>query len=136
MPLARYTNTSSQVVLSRRDFVGLSASAAGVSALVALVGCAPGQPTTVPSDDDATAVVTIGVVDNAYEQTDVTVKVGEAVRWEFRGVNEHDVVAKDASFVSELMSSGSYTHVFDQAGDFEYFCSVHPEMLGVVRVTS
>ena len=52
----------------------------------------------------------------------------------FSGVMEHDVVAEDGSFVSELQPSGQYVHVFEQAGDYPYDCSVHPEMTGVVTV--
>lgn len=128
--------SESHRALARRDVLGLGAAAVGAAALAALVGCAPGRPEPVPSDDEVTPVVTVGVVDNAYEQPEVTVRAGDAVRWEFRGVNEHDVVAKDSSFVSELRSSGTYTHVFDKVGDYEYFCSVHPEMVGIVRVSA
>ncbi len=61
-------------------------------------------------------------------------KPGQAVRWVFSGVMEHDVVAEDGSFVSELQTSGEYVHVFEKAGDYPYDCSVHPEMTGVVSV--
>ena len=47
---------------------------------------------------------------------------------------EHDVVAEDGSFVSELQASGEYLHVFEKAGDYPYDCSVHPEMTVVVSV--
>jgi plastocyanin len=36
--------------------------------------------------------------------------------------------------VSELVTSGSYTHLFTEEGDYPYLCSIHPEMKGVVRV--
>ena len=52
----------------------------------------------------------------------------------FQGVMEHDVVADDGSFVSELVTSGEYVHVFETAGEFPYDCSVHPEMTGRVVV--
>lgn len=101
---------------------------------MALISCA-GAPEPVPSDDDAkdvAAVVEIG--DNYYEPTTVTVAPGQAVRWEWVGKEEHDVVADDRSFVSELAREGTYTHIFGEVGEFPYLCSTHPEMRGIVTV--
>lgn len=110
------------------------AALAAAGMLFVLSGCTSGKPDIVPSDDGATPVVTVRAVDNAYEPAEVEIKVGEAVRWEFAGSAEHDVVADDGSFVSELVREGSYTVVFDEAGEYGYDCSIHPEMRGTVRV--
>ena len=112
------------------------AAGAGALALAAgLAGCAPAKPPVVASDDSADAAVTVRVIDNAFEPAEITISEGEAVRWVFEGPSsEHDVVAGDGSFVSELMAEGSYTHVFDEAGDFDYLCSIHPEMRGLITV--
>ena len=119
----------------RRAFTRGIAGAAVVSLLVAITGCAAGTPEVVPSDDDVDAAVTVTVTDNRYEPAEVEIAVGDAVTWEFAGGMEHDVVADDGSFVSELTRSGTYTHVFTAAGEYGYDCSVHPEMTGVVRVS-
>lgn len=121
-------------MIGRRAVTGGLAGVAALALLVGVTGCAPAKPEAVPSDDGATAAVTVTVVDNRYEPADVEISVGDAVTWEFAGSMEHDVVAEDGEFVSELMQSGTYTHVFDAAGEFAYDCSVHPEMTGVVRV--
>lgn len=110
------------------------AGVAGAVALLALSGCAPSKPELVPSDDDVKAAVTVRVVDNAYEPAEVEITPDQAVRWVFEGAIEHDVVADDGSFVSELVTTGSYTHRFTEPGEYAYDCSVHPEMTGVVRV--
>ena len=100
-----------------------------------LAACAPQKkPATVPSAAGVQADVTVAVIDNKFEPANVEVKPGQAVRWVFSGVMEHDVVAEDGSFVSELQASGEYLHVFEKAGDYPYDCSVHPEMTGVVSV--
>lgn len=107
-----------------------------VAAMVGVAGCsAPSKPEVVPSAGDVTPAVTVRVIDNQYVPAEVEIEVGEAVRWVFEGAMEHDVVAADASFVSELTTTGEYTHVFEAAGEFSYDCSVHPEMTGLVRVT-
>ena len=100
-----------------------------------LAACAPQKkPATVPSAAGVQADVTVAVIDNKFEPANVEVKPGQAVRWVFSGVMEHDVVAEDGSFVSELQASGEYVHVFEKVGDYHYDCSVHPEMTGVVTV--
>ncbi|WP_240422835.1 amicyanin [Leucobacter sp. wl10] len=123
--------------VSRRGVVGGAIGALGVGSLVGLTGCSPSEkPDPVPSDEDVQPAVTVRAVDNAFEPAEVEISQGMAVRWVFEGAVQHDVVAVDGSFVSELMSTGGYTHLFEEAGDFEYDCSVHVEMTGVVRVTA
>ncbi|WP_449277942.1 cupredoxin domain-containing protein [Leucobacter sp. GX24907] len=121
-------------MITRRALLRGAAGIAGLTALASIAGCSPSKPEVTPSDDDAEAVVVVQAVDNSYEPAEVTVRVGEAVRWEFEGAQEHDVVSNDRSFVSELMVEGSYVHVFDSAGEFPYLCSIHPEMQGLVTV--
>ncbi len=110
-------------------------AAAAAVLLLGLTACSgTAKPALVPSDTGADPVVTVTVVDNRYEPAEVEIEAGQAVRWVFQGVMEHDVVADDGSFVSELVTSGEYVHVFETAGEFPYDCSVHPEMTGRVVV--
>lgn len=121
--------------ISRRRLLTGAASVLGIGAAGMLVGCArPSKPEVVPSATGVEPVVTVRAVDNKFLPAEVEVAPGQAVRWVFEGTMEHDVVAEDGSFVSELMHEGSYVHVFDAAGEFPYDCSIHPEMTGVVRV--
>ena len=124
-------SAATRTSLGRRAFGGLVVAAlAGV-----LAACAPQKkPAAVPSAAGVQADVTVAVIDNKFEPANVEVKPGQAVRWVFSGVMEHDVVADDGSFVSELVTSGEYVHVFETAGEFPYDCSVHPEMTGRVVV--
>ncbi|WP_125098322.1 cupredoxin domain-containing protein [Leucobacter chromiireducens] len=120
--------------VSRRRLLGGVAGILGLGAAGALSGCAPSKPELVPSDEGVKAAVTVRAIDNRFEPREVEIEPGQAVRWVFEGSMEHDVVAKDGSFVSELQQTGSYTHLFEEAGDYDYLCSIHPEMTGVVRV--
>lgn len=119
---------------SRRAVLAALAGLVGAGALAGASGCSMRKPEPVPSDDDVKAAVTVRVIDNAFEPAEVQIAPGQGVRWVFEGRSEHDVVADDRSFVSELLREGSYTHQFPESGDFSYVCSVHPEMRGVVRV--
>lgn len=132
---ARISRSLTPGAVTRRSLFrgAVSIGVLGITS-IGLASCS-GKPEPTPSDDDATdvaAVVQIG--DNFYEPVAVTVAPGQAVRWEWGGREQHDVVADDRSFVSELMREGTYTHVFDQAGEFAYLCSIHPEMRGMVTV--
>ena len=120
---------------SRRSLARGIAASLAVVALIAVTACsAPVKPEAVPSDEGVDAAVVVMVIDNRYDPSDVEIGVGGAVRWEFQGSMEHDVVAEDGSFVSELTRTGSYTRVFEIQGEFAYDCSIHPEMTGIVRV--
>ena len=121
---------------TRRSAVFLAVALLAVTALLVLSGCSS-KPAVVASADAASVDVaaTITVKDMTFTPATITVKPGQAVTWLFDdGVVEHDVVAADGSFVSELMTQGSYTHVFTEAGTFDYSCSPHPRMGGVVIV--
>lgn len=120
--------------VSRRRMLGGIAGVFGVGLIGGLAGCAPTKPEVTLSADEVEADVTVRAIDNTYDPPVLEIAPGQAVRWVFEGTAEHDVVAEDASFVSELMREGSFTHVFDEAGEFPYDCSIHPEMTGVVRV--
>jgi len=118
--------------MRRRSFAAFAAALSMIAALTACAGTA--KPALVPSDTGVEPVITVHVIDNRYEPAEVEISAGQAVRWVFEGAMEHDVVAEDASFVSELQNEGEYTHVFDAAGAFAYDCSIHPEMRGLVTV--
>ena len=121
-------------MLTRRVLSTLVAATAVIALAFALSACAATKPALVPSDVGVEPVVTVYVADNRYEPSQVEIKAGQAVRWQFVGAMEHDVVAVDGSFVSELQTTGEYIHVFDEVGEYGYDCSIHPEMIGMVTV--
>ncbi|MGB3772691.1 MAG: plastocyanin/azurin family copper-binding protein [Rhodococcus sp. (in: high G+C Gram-positive bacteria)] len=82
-------------------------------------------------------VVTVAAM--AYSPASVTISAGETVTWFFddSGV-AHNVVGIDAAsrlLRSPMISSGQFSQTFDNPGTYPYFCSVHPNMTGVVIVT-
>ena len=81
----------------------------------------------------APAAATVDLKPTTFEPADVTVKVGETVRWKWGGGVQHDVEGDD--FKSKLQSKGQFDHTFDEAGTFDYKCNVHPTTLtGTVTV--
>lgn len=115
---------------------GVAAALAALALVAALSACAPAKPELVPSDPlpSGVEVVTVRAIDNRFEPAEVEIEAGQAVRWVFEGQADHDVVADDGTFVSELQRTGEYVHVFDEAGEWPYDCSIHPEMTGRITV--
>lgn len=100
--------------------------------VVLLAACAqnsapPPEPGPVTSDP------TVSLEDTSFTPGAVTIEPGTTVTWEWNdGDVEHDVVFDD--FQSEVQSSGTYTHTFEEPGTYEYVCSLHPNMKGTVFV--
>jgi predicted secreted protein with PEFG-CTERM motif len=72
----------------------------------------------------------------------VTIDVGGEVTWENNDTAAHTITSgtptggPDGHFDSSLVMAGSsFSHTFDAAGTFDYFCMVHPWMQGMVMVT-
>ena len=71
-----------------------------------------------------THIVTVG--DNFFSPNDLTIQVGDTVRWEnAAGGAPHDVTADDFSFASPLAASFTYDRVFNSAEEVLYHCTVH-----------
>jgi predicted secreted protein with PEFG-CTERM motif len=76
-----------------------------------------------------------------YIPDEVTVDVGGEVTWTNDDTAAHTVTSGSASggpdgtFDSSLIIAGkSFTYKFEEAGEFPYFCQVHPWMVGKVVV--
>jgi plastocyanin len=82
---------------------------------------------------DATDVITI---DNfAFTPPELTVVVGTTVKWVNHDDIPHLVVNKDKAFRSKALDTDdSFSYMFASAGTFDYFCALHPHMVGKVIV--
>ncbi len=70
---------------------------------------------------------TINVNDNSFSNGSITIEVGDTVRWvNAAGGNPHDVTSNSGAWVpSPTSSSFTFEVIFNTAGTFGYFCSVH-----------
>lgn len=65
----------------------------------------------------------------------ITVSVGTTVTWINQDDIPHTVVANDKSFKSKVLDSDErFSFTFTKAGEYGYFCSLHPHMTGKVIV--
>ena len=69
----------------------------------------------------------------------LTVEVGDIVRWENADTDRHTVTSgtaeegPDGIFDSGLFPpGGDFSYTFTEVGDFEYYCLIHPWMVGTI----
>ena len=71
----------------------------------------------------------------AFRDPSIVVAVGSTVVWTNRDAVAHTVTAADGSFDSGLLADcEEFAMTFNQAGSFQYICSLHPSMQGTVTV--
>ena len=82
---------------------------------------------------DATNVITI---DNfTFSPKELTIAVGTTVKWINHDDIPHTIVEKKTTFRSKALDTDdSYSFTFTSAGTFDYFCGLHPHMVGQVIV--
>jgi plastocyanin len=89
-----------------------------------------GQDLTVTAD-----TVRVPIRDFEFAITRLTVRPGTTVIWVNEGNVPHTSTADDRLWASPLLSRGeSYSRVFNEVGEYPYFCEPHPFMRGVVVV--
>ena len=81
------------------------------------------------------------VTNQCYIPADVTINVGETVTWSNDDTAAHTVTSgmpadgPDGNFDSSLFMAGdTFSHTFEEAGEYDYYCMVHPWMSGKVQV--
>ena len=94
------------------------------------------QPTaSIPSNSTVVRIVANAGSDS-FSPNPVEVKVGETVTWINDDSGRHTVTSKYGTFDSGMMGKGqSFSYTFDKAGEYQYFCEPHPNMVGTVVVT-
>ena len=83
---------------------------------------------------------------DAFSPNPVNAKVGDTVTWTNKDSTPHTVTSgsnatPDGRFDSSdfrqlLIPEGTFSHTFEEAGDYPYYCGLHPNMLGTVLVTA
>jgi plastocyanin len=78
---------------------------------------------------------------DAYAPNPVQVSVGSTVTWTNDDSQPHTATSgenatPDGTFDSGIMApAATFEHTFTEAGEFPYFCILHPNMVGTVSVS-
>lgn len=74
-------------------------------------------------------------IDNfTFTPPEVTVKVGDTVTWTNRDDIPHTVVSAGKFRSKAMDTDNSFSFTFTEAGDYKYFCGLHPHMTGMIKV--
>ncbi len=114
-----------------------NAKVLAAAATVALLALAPAaSPAAVAAQSaPASAAATVQIDNFTFGPAALTVPVGTTVTWVNHDDIPHAVVAVDKSFRSKVLDTDqSFSFTFGKAGEYPYFCSLHPHMTGKVTV--
>src|SRR5215471_15754070 len=66
---------------------------------------------------------------------DATVKIGTTVTWDAEDDTPHTVASSTKLFGSNALDTGDrFSFTFTTPGVYQYFCSLHPHMIGTIVV--
>lgn len=92
-------------------------------------------PTPVTSETSIPGNISVSIANFAFNPSTLTVPALTEVTFINNDSTTHTITADDGSFDSGQIAPGkSYTHAFEQPGTFNYHCSIHTTMKGVVVV--
>ncbi len=95
-----------------------------------------GSDSTAPDTTVAVATAAITIQDFAFGDP-ITVATGQEVVVTNSDGLAHTWTSTDAVFDSSSIAGGggSFTFSFDEAGEYDFFCAIHPSMTGSITVT-
>jgi plastocyanin len=137
MSVRQTTRSRAIVSIAAAILVVLAVSVAACGGSTSSSTTAGGLPPTDVTNPPAGGPQSVQVImtDRSYDPKEVTVNVGDTITWVNEDAPQHDVVADNGEFKSELFDSGgTFSFTFAEAGTYPYHCSIHPGMVGTVIV--
>jgi plastocyanin len=78
---------------------------------------------------------TVEITKFVFAPKEITVAPGTTIVWTNHDEVPHTVTSKDKVLASKALDTDDkFQYTFSQEGDFDYYCTVHPFMTGVVHV--
>jgi plastocyanin len=96
----------------------------------------PTEPGGTPGPDYTPGQTAEVTIENfAYSPATLTVSPGTTVTWTNKDSVPHTVTSRTSVFDSGPFSKGqTFSYTFGQKGSYEYYCTIHPYMVGTVNV--
>lgn len=115
---------------------GLAVAACGAGAQARASAMHDMPTAAAPPTTNAVATKSVEIANFAFSPTVITVEVGATVTWTNKDEDAHTVAITGTAVSKPLQSGDSYAHTFGQPGTYTYRCTIHPNMRGMVVVTS
>ena len=105
-----------------------------------IIGCSGDKNQDAESQNIAVPVASgnnVIIKDFSFNPGEINVKIGDKVTWSNNDNVKHTVTSDSGDELnSELFGKGEkYEHVFNVAGEYNYYCKPHPYMKGKVIVS-
>ena len=114
--------------LNRRDFgVGFGVALAAAASLLL-------PAATADADDSATQNLEVHIDNFVFQPAELKIKLGTTVTWTNRDDIPHTVVSAGKFRSKTLDTDDKFSFTFTTAGEYKYFCSLHPHMTGMIKV--
>jgi plastocyanin len=118
---------------SRRAIYGLSFAISATACVASIKGCSSGA---------APAANEVLMQAIAFNPAEITIRAGESVTWTNQDIVQHTATSGNpgdadlgAIFRSaSLGQGGTFTHTFNDVGEFVYFCEFHPTTMRGAKV--
>jgi plastocyanin len=76
----------------------------------------------------------VSIDGTSYSPPELTVKRGDTVTWVNKDPFPHTVTSGKAFDSHNIAANGSWKYVAQKAGRYDYICTLHPNMKGVLIV--
>ena len=110
--------------MQRRDLLSRGASAAAATALLLWFATGSVHAET----------IAVSIHNFTFTPAELKLKVGDTVTWTNHDDIPHTVVSAGKFRSKTLDTDDSFAFTFTTAGDYKYFCSLHPHMTGMIKV--
>lgn len=92
-------------------------------------------PSLSEEETGSSAVIHQVVIQNdLFDPESLAIKNGETVEWSNQDDTTHTVTFESGEFDEKLPVGETASYTFTKSGNFDYHCSIHPEMQGEVTV--
>lgn len=99
---------------------------------------APPPPAEQPAQTTVTVNIPVGAMnltDDAYGTNPLVIQQGTTVKWTNGDTVEHTATSDTGVWDSGNIAPGSdFSFKFDNVGSFPYHCTIHPGMVGEIKV--
>jgi plastocyanin len=100
-------------------------SAAPVTALLLVIGLRSAEA----------AAIEIKMAEVAYAPAQVSAHVGDTVEWTNKDIVAHTATARNGAWDVMVVPNAKGSVVLKSVGTIEYYCRLHPNMVGSITVS-
>jgi len=103
--------------------------------LIAVLMLLVGSPSVTANDHSSAAIAEVKIDNFVFGPQTLTVPVGATVTWTNKDDIPHTSVSTDGVFKSKVLDTDEkFSYTFTKAGEYSYYCTIHPKMTGKVVV--